>query len=683
MAKLIVVQGSQERALTLSDGVHVIGRSSRCSVYIQDVAASREHCKLVVQGTGITLVDEGSRNGTLLNGRRAGTEQLKAGDVIRIGDTVIHVEFKRGDSEPSRSTQAERPATSGTTVRARAVVKDYSIWSAGSMPRIARRTRQALNYLALLGLVGLLAAIGFVVGRRGGGRSAAAVNKIQRNASFSADPAGQWTAKGDSVRIFWDRGIGRAAVGSLVIEKIRPEAGAEIGYQAEISVNSRRRLDGEVWARSEGYKGSAAVSVTWMDRGQRTIAFDVSPFAEVKNEWTLIRGDFHPPAGASFAKVGVALWGGGTGRIFLDDVQILNELGAEKGTQQDLGDYSVYTSRRSLSQVFWWKSLLLATNVRLEFVGKEGAIASMGVEPLRFRREGMERMEVAGSFVWPLGGQPVPFQQTMSFENGELVTAHQLSIPPGQQIDEVHLLMELPRIDRIAIPEGGVARSILLQQGNHEFEISYGEPVTVSRSDERGTVLLRQEYAVQGESVVFGWSLRETSTTAEVMVRKLREDLTRVGEDRLGLRRSILTRLKDRLRELEEIHTVTRQIDEIGRMEAAEWSKVQIEARVALMSGRPERAELALKQIQAFLDRFEDTRLSQQVQEVSKDLTVLLTGAQADERTLGRRFMEMAEKHIQSGKDDIARGILSVVAARWGSDEIGQEARRLLDSLKK
>lgn len=682
MAKLIVVQGSQERALTLPDGVHVIGRSSRCSVYIQDAAASREHCKLVVQGSDLKLVDEGSRNGTLLNGRRAGTEDLKAGDVIRIGDTLIHVEFKRVDGDSPRSTSASRPAHSGTTVRARTIVKDFSVWSAGPMPRIARKLRQAVNWVLLLGLVGLLAAIGFAIARRGGGRGTASVNKIERNASFSVDPGGLWTSRDDGVRVSWDRGVGHGAPGSLLVEKIRSEAAAEIGYQVDVPINSRRRLDGEIWARSEGFNGSVGLAVTWLDRAQRAIAFDVSPFVGLKQDWTPIRGEFHPPAAASSARIWIALWGG-IGRIFLDDVEFQNELSAEKGSQQVLGDYTIHTSRRALSQVLWWKSVVLAMNMRLLFVGKDGAIASMGVEPLRIKREGMERMEIAGSMVWPVGGQPVPLHQTLSFENGELVTAIHLSIPSGRQIDEVRLLMELPRVDRIGIPEGGVARSLLLQTANHEFEISYGEPVTVSRSDERGIVLLRQDYAVQGESVVFGWSLRETSTTAEVMVRKLREDLTRVGNDRLGLRRSILTRLKDRLRELEEIQAVTREIDEIGRIEAAEWAKILIEARVVLMSGRPERAETALKQIQAFLDRFEDTRLSQEVQEVSNNLTVLMTGVQADERELGRRFMEMAEKHIQAGKDDIARGILRVVAARWGTDEIGQEARRLLDTLKK
>jgi pSer/pThr/pTyr-binding forkhead associated (FHA) protein len=685
MAKLIVVQGSQEQALTLPDGVHVIGRSSRCSVYIQDVAASREHCKLMVQGAGLKLVDEGSRNGTLVNGRRAGTEELKAGDVIRIGDTLIHVEFKRGDRrvEASDPVAASSPVGSGTTLRARAVIKDYSVWSAGAMPRIARTVRQVVNYALLIALVGVLAAIGYAVGRRGGGgRSVVVANKIQRNAAFSADPAGSWAAADDSARVSWDRATGRAAPGSLLIEKTRPAAAATIEYQVDIPVSSRRRLDGEVWARSEGYRGAACLVVGWRDRSQRAIAFDVSPFVELKEDWSLLRGDFQPPSAATSARIGVALWGG-TGRVFLDDIEVLNEAGLETASHHVLGDYSTYSARRSLSQVLWWKSLLLAMNVRLEFVGKEGGILSMGCEPVKIRREGMDRVELAGSVVWPVGGQPVPLTQTLSFENGELVSTVHLTVPAGRQVDEIHLLMDLPKADRISIPEGGIARGVTIQLGNHEFEISYGEPVKIGRSDERGVTLLRQEYAVQGESIVFGWSVRETSTTAEVMVRKLKEDLQRVGDDRLGLRRSILTRLKDRLRDLEEIQSVTRKIDDIGRVEASDWAKVQIEARIALMSGRPERAEMALKQVQAFLDRFEDTGLSDAVQQVSGELTVLLAGVQADEQELGRRFLEMAQKHIQSGKDDLARGILSVVAGRWGADEIGQEARRLLESLKK
>jgi len=684
MAKLIVVQGSQEQVLALPDGIHTIGRSSRCAVYIQDIAASREHCKVVIQGGELKLVDQGSRNGTLLNGRRAGTEPLKPGDVIRIGDTMIHIEFKR--QEGTRLTPETAPSGQVTTTRARAVVKDFSIWSAGAMPRIAKSISRAVNALLLLGLAGFLFVVCYIVVTRGGGRNFASPNKIAVNPSFNAEignPVGAWEGVDDGVRISFDKAAGRASPGSMVVEKIRPEPANGVRYGAKLTVNGRRRIDAGVWVRSDGFKGQAALIIGWVDRMDRTIHVEVSPFLELKPDWGMIKGAFDPAPGASHFDVGIAFWGG-TGRIFVDDVEVLNDAPlTEKPTSHSLGDYAIQSAKRNFSQTLAWKSLLLGLNIRLHFLGKDGGIYALGTDLLKLKKEGADRMELSGPVAWPVGQQSVPMTQSFTYENGELAVTYQLSVPAGRQIDEIQLLVEIPKADQLKLPESGLVRNLAFYVANHEFEIAYGEPVRVRRRDEGGVAVLEQSYSVQGEPIVFGWSIRETSTTAEIMIRKLQDDLKRVGEDRPGLRRSILSRLKDRLKSLEEIQAVTKQIEDINRVEQAEWAKVKLEARIGIISGRPERAETALKQIRSFVDRFEDTGLSAEIQELSRELTVLLTGGRQDDRDLGRRLLEAGQKHIQAGKDDLAKGILEVVAKRWETDEIGQEALRLLESLKK
>ncbi|HLG43308.1 MAG TPA: hypothetical protein VI643_08080, partial [Planctomycetota bacterium] len=367
-----------------------------------------------------------------------------------------------------------------------------------------------------------------------------------------------------------------------------------------------------------------------------------------------------------------------------DDAEAMNDAHlTEKPSSHALGDYAVFSAKRNFSQTLAWKSLLLGLNIRLMFLGKDGGIYAVGTELLKVKKEGADRMEISGPVAWPVGQQPIPMTQTFTYENGELAVTYQLNVPSGRQIDEVQLLLELPKADQLKLPESGLVRSLSFYVANHEFEIAYGEPIRVRRKDQGGVALLEQSYPVQGESIVFGWSIRETSTTAEIMIRKLQEDLKRVGEDRPGLRRSILSRLRDRLRALEDIQAVTKQIDDLTRAEQAEWAKVKLEARIGLISGRPERSETALKQIRNFVDRFEDTGLSGEIQELSRELTVLLTGGRQDDRDLGRRLLEAGQKHIQAGKDDLAKGILEVVAKRWETDEIGQEALRLLESLKK
>ena len=73
-----------------------IGRSSRNDICIGDPFASRLHAEIVREGDQILLVDNGSANGTFLNGQRVtGTARLQTGDLVRIGETEI--EYSAGD----------------------------------------------------------------------------------------------------------------------------------------------------------------------------------------------------------------------------------------------------------------------------------------------------------------------------------------------------------------------------------------------------------------------------------------------------------------------------------------------------------------------------------------------------------------------------------------------------------
>jgi len=75
-----------------------IGRSSRNDICIGDPFASRLHAELRREGDHVLLVDNGSANGTYLNGQRvSGTIRLEPGDLIRIGETEI--EYKSEEQE--------------------------------------------------------------------------------------------------------------------------------------------------------------------------------------------------------------------------------------------------------------------------------------------------------------------------------------------------------------------------------------------------------------------------------------------------------------------------------------------------------------------------------------------------------------------------------------------------------
>jgi hypothetical protein len=79
-----------ERRFELSDGENLIGRASDAAVHIDHKNVSRHHARIVVAGTRATVEDLGSRNGTLLGGRRLDTAcDVRDGDPLRSGSVYL------------------------------------------------------------------------------------------------------------------------------------------------------------------------------------------------------------------------------------------------------------------------------------------------------------------------------------------------------------------------------------------------------------------------------------------------------------------------------------------------------------------------------------------------------------------------------------------------------------------
>jgi len=62
-----------------------IGRSPENDIVLDDGEVSRRHAKIVHESAGWKVVDNGSRNGVIIAGRRVSSHQLRDGDIIRIG----------------------------------------------------------------------------------------------------------------------------------------------------------------------------------------------------------------------------------------------------------------------------------------------------------------------------------------------------------------------------------------------------------------------------------------------------------------------------------------------------------------------------------------------------------------------------------------------------------------------
>ena len=78
----------------------LLGRDLANEIAISDPEVSRRHARFLMQEDNVIIEDLGSTNGTFLNGQRiASPQQLRAGDVVTLGENIVMV-FDRSDFDP-------------------------------------------------------------------------------------------------------------------------------------------------------------------------------------------------------------------------------------------------------------------------------------------------------------------------------------------------------------------------------------------------------------------------------------------------------------------------------------------------------------------------------------------------------------------------------------------------------
>ena len=76
--------------VALADGL-TIGRADENAVVVRDARASRRHAQIVADGTGWSVEDAGSANGTFVDGAQVRRARLDRGQTVTIGDTPLRV----------------------------------------------------------------------------------------------------------------------------------------------------------------------------------------------------------------------------------------------------------------------------------------------------------------------------------------------------------------------------------------------------------------------------------------------------------------------------------------------------------------------------------------------------------------------------------------------------------------
>jgi predicted component of type VI protein secretion system len=89
---LVVCDG---RRLVVGRSGAVMGRSRDCDIVLSDSNVSRRHAEIRPGDDGWSLVDMGSTNGVLVNGRRvSGSAPLRGGERIELGTTEVRFELE-------------------------------------------------------------------------------------------------------------------------------------------------------------------------------------------------------------------------------------------------------------------------------------------------------------------------------------------------------------------------------------------------------------------------------------------------------------------------------------------------------------------------------------------------------------------------------------------------------------
>ena len=120
MIRLKFVSGSRSgTTFSHGQGPLRIGRSANAELRFsdpQDSPVSTHHAQIAFERGGYVIVDTGSTNGTLLNGRRITKQALQSGDRVQFGppygpEVEIEVEIDEGETSPGPDTDAHDTRT--------------------------------------------------------------------------------------------------------------------------------------------------------------------------------------------------------------------------------------------------------------------------------------------------------------------------------------------------------------------------------------------------------------------------------------------------------------------------------------------------------------------------------------------------------------------------------------------
>jgi pSer/pThr/pTyr-binding forkhead associated (FHA) protein len=114
-ARLHLVKGNPKgKQVDVPEGTLTVGRAEDRDLIIASTRVSRQHCDIINDAGGLTIRDNDSGNGTLVNGQKIAEQRLEPGDHVTIGPLTFVVEIdgvkeKAAPAEPAAPQPEPQP----------------------------------------------------------------------------------------------------------------------------------------------------------------------------------------------------------------------------------------------------------------------------------------------------------------------------------------------------------------------------------------------------------------------------------------------------------------------------------------------------------------------------------------------------------------------------------------------
>src|SRR5918997_3711437 len=135
---LVQRPGSPDQGFTLATDAATVGRAEINDIVLPDAGVSRTHARFEYARDGYAVADQGSANGTWVNGVRVARALLSPGDTVQVGESTLRFDIpppaESGNNAAAHAAEVLSPDTGSGTLQMRLVRTD--------LPRLAIHTPQ-------------------------------------------------------------------------------------------------------------------------------------------------------------------------------------------------------------------------------------------------------------------------------------------------------------------------------------------------------------------------------------------------------------------------------------------------------------------------------------------------------------------------------------------------------------